>query len=74
MSTFNLLINGKQVPGDLTMEVINPASEKIVALSPRASEKQLDVAVRAAQAAFPAWSSTPIARRRDALRQIGEVM
>jgi hypothetical protein len=31
MSDFNLLIDGKMVPGDLTMPVLNPATEEVLA-------------------------------------------
>ena len=38
MSDFNLLIDGKMVPGDLTMPVLNPATEEVLAQCPRASK------------------------------------
>ena len=60
MSDYNLLIDGKMVPGDLTMPVLNPATEEVLAQCPRASKDQLDKAVAAAKAAFPAWAATPI--------------
>ena len=64
MSDFNLLIDGKMVPGDQTMPVLNPATEEVLAQCPRASKDQLDAAVAAAKAAFPAWAATPIEERR----------
>src|SRR5215472_9428086 len=39
--------------------VQNPATEEVLAQCPRASKSQLDAAVGAAKAAFPAWSATP---------------
>ena len=45
MSDFSLLIDGKLVPGDLTMSVLNPATEEVLAQCPRASRSQLDAAV-----------------------------
>ena len=53
--TFNLLIDGRMVAGDLSMPVINPATEEVLAECPRASEAQLNQAVAAAKAAYPAW-------------------
>src|SRR6202789_3005401 len=50
MSDYNLLINGKMVPGDLQMPVLNPATEEVLAQCPRASKSQLDAAVAAAKA------------------------
>ena len=64
MSDFKLLIDGKMVPGDLTMPVLNPATEEVLVHCPRASKTQLDAAVAAAKAAFPAWAATPIEERR----------
>jgi len=74
MSDFAMLINGQLVQGDLSMEVVNPATEGLVALAPRASKRQLDAAVHAANAAFPAWSRTSIAHRREVLLRIAEVV
>jgi acyl-CoA reductase-like NAD-dependent aldehyde dehydrogenase len=74
MTQFKLLIDGALVDGDLTMDVINPASEEVVSVCPRASKAQLDKAVAAAKAAFPAWSRTPIAERKAVLGQIADVI
>jgi acyl-CoA reductase-like NAD-dependent aldehyde dehydrogenase len=74
MSEFKLLINGQLVDGDSTMEVINPATEQPVAVCARASKAQLDQAVAAAKAAFPAWSATPIDERRKVLVAIADAI
>src|SRR3984885_9148289 len=74
MSNFNLLIDGKMVPGDLVMSVINPATEEVLAECPRASEAQLNVAVAAAKAAFPGWAATPIDERRKIIVQMAAVI
>ncbi|HJZ20765.1 MAG TPA: aldehyde dehydrogenase family protein, partial [Bradyrhizobium sp.] len=74
MSDFNLLIDGKLVPGDLTMPVINPATEEVLAQCPRASKNQLDAAVAAAKAAFPAWAATPIEERRKLVTKMAEAI
>ncbi|WP_293906278.1 aldehyde dehydrogenase family protein [Phenylobacterium sp.] len=67
MSDFKLLINGQMVAGDSTMSVLNPATEEPVGACSRASKAQLDQAVAAAKAAFPAWSQTSIEDRRKVL-------
>ncbi|HET7335684.1 MAG TPA: aldehyde dehydrogenase family protein, partial [Rhizomicrobium sp.] len=72
MSEFKLLIDGHLVAGDATMPIINPATEETFAQCPRASKAQLDKAVAAAKAAFPAWSKTPIAKRQAALAAIAQ--
>lgn len=74
MSAFSLLIGGKQVPGDLTMPVINPATEEVLTQCPRASKAQLDQAVAAAKAAFPIWSARPIDERRKVIQKIADVI
>jgi acyl-CoA reductase-like NAD-dependent aldehyde dehydrogenase len=74
MQPFKLLINGKLVDGDLTMPVINPATEETIAECPRASERQLQAAVAAAKAAFPAWAARHISERRTIVTGIGDVI
>ena len=74
MNDFNLLIDGKTVPGDQTMPVLNPATEEVLAQCPRASKGQLDAAVAAAKAAFPAWAATPIEERRKLVTEMAEVI
>ena len=74
MSAYKLLINGEMVDGDLTMDVVNPATEEKLADCPRASEAQLDAAVAAAKAAFPAWSKTTIDERKAIVLKIADVV
>ncbi len=74
MSDYKLLIGGKLVDGAQTMPVINPATEEAFATCPRASKAQLDEAVAAAKAAFPAWSAKPIAERKKVLLAIADVI
>lgn len=71
---FKLLINGKLVDGDMTMDVVNPATEAVFAQSPRGSEKQFNAAVAAAKSAFPAWSQSSITDRRARLKRIGDII
>lgn len=74
MSEYRLLIGGEQVEGELTLPVVNPATGEVFAEAPRASRSQLDRAVAAANAAFPAWAATPIAERRAFLVKIADVV
>jgi acyl-CoA reductase-like NAD-dependent aldehyde dehydrogenase len=67
MKQFQLLIDGHLTAGASTMEVINPATGGVVAIAPRADATLLESAVRAAKAAFPAWSSLTIEARRGKL-------
>lgn len=74
MSDYHLLIGGALVPGDTTMPVVNPATEEVLAQCPRASKSQLDQAVAAAKAAFPAWAATPIGERRRLVGKMADVI
>jgi acyl-CoA reductase-like NAD-dependent aldehyde dehydrogenase len=74
MSTFKFLIGGRLVDGDQQMDVINPATEELVATAPRASVAQVNAAVAAAKAAFPAWSAKPLAERRALLNKAADVI
>jgi acyl-CoA reductase-like NAD-dependent aldehyde dehydrogenase len=74
MSEYKLLIDGALVDGDAEMDVINPATEEVLAKCPRASTAQLDAAVAAATRAFPAWRATPIAERKAKLTAIADII
>lgn len=74
MGAYKLLIGGKLEDGEAVMDVVNPATEEVLAKCPRASKAQLDKAVAAAKAAFPAWSATPIGERKAALVAIADVI
>ncbi len=67
MKQFKLLINGELVEGADSLGVINPATGEVFKAAPRADEAQLNAAVAAAKAAFPAWSATTVTKRRELL-------
>jgi acyl-CoA reductase-like NAD-dependent aldehyde dehydrogenase len=71
---FRLLINGQLVAGASTFDVINPATEQVLAACPRADAAQLDAAVAAAKAAFPAWSAKSLAERRRLLNALADAL
>ena len=74
MREFKLLINGKLVFGAATLDVINPATEEVLAKAPRADRAQLDEAIAAAKAAFPAWSTKPIRDRGALLIRLADAL
>ncbi|HEY9240213.1 MAG TPA: 5-carboxymethyl-2-hydroxymuconate semialdehyde dehydrogenase [Burkholderiaceae bacterium] len=74
MGPFKLLIGGRLVDGDSLMDVVNPATEGLVAQCARASKAQLDEAVAAAKAAFPAWAAKPAAERAKMMVRLGELI
>jgi len=69
---FRLLINGKLVEGAGTLDVINPATGRVLTAAPRADRAQLDQAVAAAKTAFPIWSATPLRERAALLVELAE--
>ena len=73
MPNFELLIDGKMVPGAASLDVINPATEQLAGTCSRASESQLDEAVEAASSAQVAWAATPIEERRAAVLKVAEI-
>jgi acyl-CoA reductase-like NAD-dependent aldehyde dehydrogenase len=73
MPSFELLINGKMVPGAGSLDVVNPATEKLAGTCSRASESQLDEAVEAAQGALAGWAATPIEERRKAIEKVADI-
>lgn len=71
---YAMTIGGTAVRAAAGIDVINPATEELVARVPDMTREQLDAAVAAARAAFPGWRDTPIADRRAAVAKIGEVL
>jgi len=68
-------IGDKAVPGasGRTAKVYNPATGQVQALVPMANRAELDAAVSAAQAAFPAWSAQPPLRRARVMFRFREL-
>src|ERR1700722_6450483 len=71
---FRLLINGRLTAGASTLDVINPATGKLLTTCARADKAQLDLAVAAAKTAFLTWSTTPIEQRRRILLKIADAL
>lgn len=69
---YSNIINGEAVGSDQTAPVYNPATGQVFAEVPVASREDLDRAVAAAKAAFPAWSATPISQRQAIVSAIGD--
>ncbi|MGI4861770.1 MAG: CoA-acylating methylmalonate-semialdehyde dehydrogenase [Janthinobacterium lividum] len=63
--TAKLLINGEFVESRTTewRDVVNPATQQVLAQVPFATDAEVDAAVRAAHAAFATWKTTPIGAR-----------
>lgn len=71
---YKMLIDGELVEGSGTLDVVNPATGAVVETVPRADEGQLDKAVAAAKAAFPAWSALSFEERQAKLDALASAM
>lgn len=73
MSTPHLnFINGEWLAGNTLAPNLNPSNlADVIGEYAQGDAAQLDLAVRAAEAAFPAWSTGGIQARSDALDKIG---
>lgn len=67
-----LFIGGRWVEpqGKDSIDVENPATEELIARIPAAAPTDVDAAVTAARAAFPAWAATDASVRAQALDRI----
>lgn len=74
MTDYKLLIGGALVAGDMTMDVINPATGEPFATAPRASVAQADAAIAAAKAAVPGWVAVPWAERQAKLIALADAI
>ena len=72
--SFTMTIDGKAVAGAAIYSVINPANGQVVASAPDCSREELEQAVTAARAAFPAWAARPISERRAVLLAMADVI
>jgi acyl-CoA reductase-like NAD-dependent aldehyde dehydrogenase len=73
-SDYTMTIGGKGAGAAGTFDVFNPATEEVIAQAPDASREQLEDAVSAAKAAFPAWSARPIAERQAFVARLGDAI
>jgi len=56
------------------LEVENPSTREVLARVPLSAAAEVDRAVEAAAAAFPAWSATPVSRRCELLFRFAELL
>jgi len=73
-ASYTMTIGGQAVSGASSFDVLNPATGQVIGSAPDCMPEQLDAAVAAARKAFPAWSATPIEKRREALLAIAGVL
>lgn len=71
-----LFINGEFVPSiaGKKFDLYNPATEKLAASVYEAGVEDVDVAVKAAKAAFPAWAALGAAERAGYLNKLADAI
>jgi aldehyde dehydrogenase (NAD+) len=75
LDTLSHLINGESVGSDPKGESVNPSNlDDIVARYPKGGAAEVDQAVSAARAAFPAWSEASPEVRSDVLDKAGSIV
>jgi acyl-CoA reductase-like NAD-dependent aldehyde dehydrogenase len=74
MQKFHLIIDGKKVATDKYFNVVNPATEEVVAQCPNAETAHLDQAVEAAQKAFATWSQVDDSVRVKAVNDMADIL
>lgn len=72
--SYDMLINGKLVTGSRTLDVIDPSTGNIFETCACGSRSDIDDAVEAAAAAFPAWAATTVAARQAILVKMAEAI
>ncbi len=68
------LINGKPVSSSAYFETVNPATQEVLAEVAAGGEAEVNAAVAAAKAAFPAWAATPAPQRAKLIRKLGDLI
>ena len=73
---YRILIDGKLVKPVRggTMDVINPADNTVVAVVPKCSEEDVELAVAAARRALPGWKGTYIGARSERLIRLAAIL
>ncbi|MBB6253274.1 aldehyde dehydrogenase family protein [Nitrospirillum iridis] len=71
---YAMTIAGQPVLSQRGLELVNPATEEVIARVPDADREQLEAAVAAAARAYPAWSARPWEERQALVKTIGDVI
>jgi len=68
------LIAGKSVESAEVFETVNPATQQVLAEAARGGAAEVNAAVAAAKAAFPAWAARPATERAKIMRALGDLI
>ncbi|MFZ1666973.1 MAG: CoA-acylating methylmalonate-semialdehyde dehydrogenase [Flavobacteriales bacterium] len=73
-TTTNYIAGKPGTNGQKQLDVHSPLDGSVISTVPLSTAKDLDVAVKAAEAAFPAWSGTPIKERSQIFFKYRELL
>ena len=73
-TNYHMTIDGKAVPGDSEMEVVNPATGEVFATAPDCSPAQLDAAIASSRKAFASWKKLSFDQRASYLNKCAEAL
>ncbi len=74
MKRIDHLIGGKAVAGTDYLHTVDPATQQVLAEVASGGEAEVQAAVAAAQAAFPAWAARPASERAKIMHRLGELI
>ena len=74
MTRIHHLINGRAVESRAYFETTNPATQAVLAEVARGGADEVNAAVAAARAAFPAWAARPATERAALMHRLGELI
>ncbi len=74
MRDLQMIIGGKKVTTDNYFDVLNPATEEVIASCPIAGTAELDQAVKAARTAFHSWRITSDSERKERVQEIARIL
>jgi len=71
-----IFINGEWMESKTAkyMDVFNPSTGEVMAKAPCCTAEEVDMAVKAASDAFPAWSATPVMKRVQVLYKFRDLI
>ena len=74
MKRIEHLINGRAVAGRDYLHSLNPATQEVLAEVAQGGADEVNAAVAAAKAAFPAWAGRPATERAALMRRLGDLI
>ncbi|MEY8353103.1 CoA-acylating methylmalonate-semialdehyde dehydrogenase [Lachnospiraceae bacterium 54-53] len=76
IKTLHYFMNGKRVESktDQYTDAYDPSTGDVIAKVPRCTEEEVEAAISAAKAAYPAWSATPVTKRVQILYKLRDLL